>query len=71
MSIQLTSEENEVLVSVITSDKKHGTLWAIGTQKQWLEIRTSKSGKIIPFMVHKGKHPYFTLEKKAIDAITS
>lgn len=51
----------EIKVSKITSDKKHGTWWAVGTDKQWMEIRITKAGKIKPFSVHKKKHPYFTL----------
>lgn len=52
----------EIKVSKICSDTKHGTWWAVGTEKQWLEIRVTKAGKIKPFTVNKGKHPYFTLE---------
>lgn len=54
-------ELETIKISKITSDPKHGTWWAIGTHNQWLEIRVTKAGKIKPFTVHKGKHPYFTL----------
>ena len=54
----------EIKVSKITSDKKLGTWWAVGTEKEWLEIRVTKAGKIKPFNVCKGKHPYFTLTPK-------
>lgn len=55
------SEENTIKMSCICTDKKHGTWWAIGTEKEWLEIRTTKAGKIKVFAVEKGQHPYFTL----------
>lgn len=58
MSIDL----GEIRVSKIFSNKKHGTWWAIGTHNQFLEIRVTKAGKIKPFSVKKGKHPYFTTD---------
>ena len=60
MSVDL----GEIKVSKICSDEKLGTWWAIGTHKQYLEIRITKAGKIKPFTVHKKTHPYFTLGGK-------
>lgn len=57
----LKSNENKIKVSCITTDKKHGTWWVIGTEKEWLEIRTTKAGKIKIIKQQKGNHPYFTL----------
>ena len=60
MSVDL----GEILVSKICSDKKHGTWWAIGTNGQWLEIRITKTGRIVDsFKIHKGRHPFFTKKK--------
>lgn len=59
---------NKVKISCITSDKLHGTWWAIGTKKEFVEIRTTKSGKIRVFDVVKKRHPYFTLEKPKVSA---
>lgn len=50
-----------IKLSLITTDKVHGHWWAIGTDKQWMEIRITKAGKIKPSKVRKKKHPYFTL----------
>ena len=55
MSIDL----GEIKVCKITSDPKHGTWWSIGTEKQWMEIRVTRTGRIKPFSVHKDKHPIF------------
>lgn len=61
MSQEFDSGINKIKLSCLTTDKKHGTWWALGTEKEWIEIRTTKAGKIKPFIVHKGKHPYFTV----------
>lgn len=61
---QLGIDCGEVKLSKITSDKVLGTYWALGTHKQWVEIRVTPSGRIIVFDVQKGKHPYFTKETK-------
>lgn len=54
----------EIKVSKICSHKKHGTWWAIGTEKEYLELRITKTGKIKPFTVQKKSHPYFTLDQQ-------
>lgn len=54
---------NKIKVSQICLDHKKGTWWAIGTQKEYLEIRITNYGKIIPFKVVKKKHPYFTFKE--------
>lgn len=66
MSAIFNSKENEVKISCITTDKKHGTWWALGTEKQWVEIRTTKTGLIKVFNIHKKKHPYFTIQKPSL-----
>jgi hypothetical protein len=60
--MDIKDKDGKVIIrlSRITSDEKLGYWWAIATDKQWIEIRTTKAGKIIPFEVHKGEHPYFT-----------
>lgn len=58
----LNSEVNTIKLSCVTSDEKLGTWWALGTDKEWVEIRTTKAGKIKVTTQKKGKHPYFTLE---------
>lgn len=60
MSIDIKGEVNDVRISAIHSDPKLGTWWAFATDKQWVEVRTTKAGKIKVFEVKKGKHPYFT-----------
>ena len=55
----------EIRLSKICSDEKLGTFWALGTHNQWLEIRITKSGRIKPFTIHKGKHPKFTIDERA------
>ncbi len=62
MSI-LVSGQNTVKVSCIHSDEKLGTFWALGTDKEWIEIRTTKAGKIKVITQEKGTHPYFTVNK--------
>ena len=62
-SILCSSLGHEIKVSLIHADKKFGALWAIGSKNRWVEIRLTKSGKIVLSLVHKGKHPYFTLEE--------
>lgn len=57
---EFDSGVNVVRVSCIDTDKKHGTWWALGTSKEWIEIRTTKAGKIKVIQQKKGKHPYFT-----------
>ena len=56
---------NVIKLSCLTSDKKHGTWWAVGTEKEWLEFRTTKAGKIKVIRQQKGKHPYFTVESES------
>lgn len=59
--MELTSKVgNKIKLSCICTDEKHGTWWAFATDKQWVEIRTTKAGKIKVFEVKKGTHPYFT-----------
>lgn len=60
MSVDIQGSVNDVRVSAIHSDPKLGTWWAFATDKQWIEIRTTKAGKIKVFEVKKGTHPYFT-----------
>ena len=62
MSI-LKSSVNTIKISSIHSDEKLGTFWALGTDKEWIEIRTTKAGKIKVIRQEKGKHPYFTIER--------
>lgn len=59
----LQSSVNTVKISSIHSDEKLGTFWALGTEKEWIEIRTTKAGKIKIIRQEKGKHPYFTVER--------
>ena len=66
MSHEFNSGVNEIRISCVTTDKKLGTIWAIGTHNQWMEIRTTKAGKIKPYAVKKGKHPYFTVSRGAL-----
>ena len=61
MATEIDSGVNVIRVSCIHSDEKLGTWWAIGTDKGWLEIRTTKAGKFRVFEPKKGKHPYFTI----------
>lgn len=61
MAVDIRGDVNDIRVSAIHSDPKLGTWWAIGTDNEWLEIRTTKTGKIRVFEVKKGRHPYFTL----------
>lgn len=63
MSVLINGDVNKILVSAIHSDPKLGTWWAIGTENEWLEIRTTKAGKLRVFDVKKGKHPYFTIKE--------
>jgi hypothetical protein len=58
------SKQNVIKLSVIHSDPKLGTWWAFGTDKQWIELRTTKTGLIREGNVKKGKHPYFTVTPK-------
>lgn len=60
MSVDITGDVNSIRVSSIHSDPKLGTWWAVGTDKYWVEIRTTKAGKILVFEPKKGKHPYFS-----------
>jgi hypothetical protein len=50
----------DIKVSKICTDGRGDSWWAVGTKKQYLELRITKGGKIMPFKVTKGKHPYFT-----------
>ena len=49
-------------LSCISTDKKLGSWWAIGTKNYYLEIRITNGGKIRVWPVQKGKHPYFTIQ---------
>ena len=37
----LQSSVNTVKISSIHSDEKLGTFWALGTEKEWIEIRST------------------------------
>ena len=63
MGILINGDVNDILVSCIHSDEKWGTWWAIGTKKQWVELRTTKTGIIRISAPHKETHPYFTIKK--------
>jgi len=63
MENEFNSGVNIIRLSCAFTDKKLGTMWAIGTDKQWVEIRTTKAGKIKVFDVKKGLHPYFTTKQ--------
>ena len=67
MAVDIQGQVNDIRVSAIHSDPKLGTWWAFATDKQWIEIRTTKAGKIKVSEVKKGEHPYFT-PGKDIDA---
>lgn len=60
MSVDISGEVNDVRVSAIHSEPKLGTWWAFATENEWVEIRTTKTGKIRLSEIKKGKHPYFT-----------
>lgn len=64
MSVDIQGRVNTVRVSAIHSDEKLGTWWAFGTEKEYVEIRSTKTGRLRVFEVKKGKHPYFTIEEK-------
>ena len=53
---------NSILFKKICSDEKFGDWFALGTQKQWLEIRITKTGRIKVGPLHKEKHIHFTLK---------
>jgi hypothetical protein len=59
MSEILSSGMNDIKISCITTDKKHGTWWAFATKKEWIEIRTTRTGRIKVFNIQKKKHPIF------------
>lgn len=63
MSVDITGDVNNIRVSAIHSDPKLGTWWAFATEKEWVEIRTTKTGKLRVFEVKKGVHPYFSPAK--------
>jgi ribosomal protein L31 len=60
MSVDIQGQVNDIRVSAIHSDPKLGTWWAFATEKEYVEIRTTKTGMIRVFEVKKEKHPYFT-----------
>lgn len=60
MSVDIQGKVNDVRVSAIHSDPKLGTWWAFATPKEYVEIRTTKAGKLRVSEVRKEKHPYFT-----------
>lgn len=62
MGVLVEGSVNDILVSAIHSDDKLGTWWAIGTEKQWVEFRTTKTGLIRVGKPNKGTHPYFTIK---------
>ena len=64
MERDFNSGVNKIRLSCITADEKHGTWWALGTEKEWIEIRTTKAGKIKVIEQKKGEHPYFTPTKE-------
>ena len=54
----------DVKVSRICHDLKYGTSFAVGTENQWFEFRVTNKGRIRLYpQVHRGVHPYFTLNK--------
>lgn len=61
MSVDIQGPVNEIRVSAIHSDPKLGTWWAFATEKEWIEIRTTKTGRLRVSEPKKEKHPYFTL----------
>jgi hypothetical protein len=67
MSILIKGDVNDILVNCIHSDKKLGTWFAIGTAKEWLELRVTKTGKLRVYEIKKGKHPYFTIDQSKPD----
>lgn len=66
MAEEFNSGINNIRLSCIITDKKHGTWWAVGTDKEWIEFRTTKAGKIKVITQKKGQHPYFTVSPTAI-----
>ena len=62
LASQFNSGENVIALSCISTHKKYGTWWAVGTEKEWIELRTTKAGKIKVLRQEKGKHPYFTVK---------
>lgn len=60
MSVDIQGSVNDVRVTAIHSDPKLGTWWAFATEKEYVEIRTTKTGRLRVFEVKKEKHPYFT-----------
>jgi hypothetical protein len=61
MSILINGDVNDILVTTIHSDPKLGIWFAIGTEKEWFEIRVTKAGKFRVGTPKKEKHPYFTI----------
>lgn len=60
----IAGSENLIKLSLIHSDKKLGSWWALGTEREYVEIRTTKTGRLRVFNVSNGKHPYFTVSEK-------
>jgi len=61
MSVFVQGNVNNILVTAIHSDEKLGTWWAVGTEKGYVEIRTTKTGLMRVGGFKKGQHPYFTI----------
>jgi len=68
MAVLIQGKVNDILITTIHTDPKLGTWYAIGTDKEWVEIRTTKTGKLRVFDTKKGKHPYFTITEPLSEA---
>ena len=60
MSVDIQGSVKEVRVNAIHSDPKLGTWSDSATEKESVEMRTTKTGRLRVFEVKKEKHPYFT-----------
>lgn len=53
------------LSRIHTSDQ--GVWWALGTPRQWVEIRATPTGLLRIGKPQKGPHPYFTINEEDPD----
>ena len=59
------NKEAEYKLSHICTDSQYGKWIAIGTRREWVEIRITPTGLMRVSAPRKDKHPYFTINDHA------
>lgn len=61
------ADPDQLRILCAITDQKLGTVYIIGTDREWMDLRVTPSGLLRPGITQRGKHPMFAKRAEAAD----